>query len=356
MFNLFLNKERIYSAEIDAQNVQISSQQTLLSAALENGINIPNQCRVGSCQSCKCQLVSGNIIPMIDFDYVLDEADLKNNMILACQSIAKSNLKIALINDTKSESQRAEVLAQNRLSDSIVELVIKSDKPFSFTPGQYTDLTFDDYPHLTRTYSFASQANLNTVSFLIQKVPSGAFSNLVHEQNLLGKSLSLSAANGRFVLDNSTAPLLFLVAGSGLAPALSMLMANSDRLRSRPVSLYVGARQHSDLIKRQEISRLQALWKNTFDYIPVLSCEVSAITALNDQPIHQGYVSEHLPKDISAFTQAYVCGSENFVDSCLSALDTAGVSRDRTYVDTFVASSFQPNPNVAPMKAINEHK
>lgn len=77
----------------------IEKGQTVLDGALFEGIDFPHSCQVGSCSSCKCQLVSGQIRALSDFDYVLTEDEISKGIILACQSTAASHLEVAYIQE-----------------------------------------------------------------------------------------------------------------------------------------------------------------------------------------------------------------------------------------------------------------
>jgi ferredoxin len=55
---------------------------------------------VGSCGTCKCQLIDGKIQAQLDFGYVLDMSEIQDGYILACQSILKSDIQVS-VNLTK---------------------------------------------------------------------------------------------------------------------------------------------------------------------------------------------------------------------------------------------------------------
>jgi 3-ketosteroid 9alpha-monooxygenase subunit B len=57
----------------------------LLDVLLDAGLDAPYSCREGHCGSCCCQLVAGQV-EMVNNE-VLDEADLADGYILACQSL-----------------------------------------------------------------------------------------------------------------------------------------------------------------------------------------------------------------------------------------------------------------------------
>lgn len=74
------------------KSVPISSSETVLEAAENNGIEIDNSCRAGSCGACKVKMLAGEV--EMEIDDALDEDEKEEGVILACQAMAKKNLKI----------------------------------------------------------------------------------------------------------------------------------------------------------------------------------------------------------------------------------------------------------------------
>jgi len=97
MFDFFKkNKEHSATINVGSEAIELTVEKgkTLLNAALKADIAWPHKCKVGSCGSCKSQIVSGKIKPQIDFSYVLSPEELKQGYVLACQSELKSDIKV----------------------------------------------------------------------------------------------------------------------------------------------------------------------------------------------------------------------------------------------------------------------
>lgn len=58
----------------------------LLDVLLDAGLDAPYSCRQGTCGACACQLTSGEV--ELANNEVLEEADLAEGYILACQALA----------------------------------------------------------------------------------------------------------------------------------------------------------------------------------------------------------------------------------------------------------------------------
>ncbi|MFF7941063.1 2Fe-2S iron-sulfur cluster-binding protein [Nocardia gamkensis] len=60
-------------------------QQVLLDVLLADGLEAPYSCREGACSACTCRIVSGRV--EMRHNEVLDEADLAEGYVLACQAV-----------------------------------------------------------------------------------------------------------------------------------------------------------------------------------------------------------------------------------------------------------------------------
>lgn len=75
---------------------QVAQGETVLQAALAQGLPWPNRCRVGSCTTCRCRLLDGQVRELTDTAYVLTEQQLTDRTILACQSQPQGALRVHL--------------------------------------------------------------------------------------------------------------------------------------------------------------------------------------------------------------------------------------------------------------------
>jgi ferredoxin len=70
--------------------------QTILQAALAQGLPWPSRCRVGSCTTCRCRLLDGDVRALTDTSYVLSREQLEQRYVLACQSQPKGPIRVHL--------------------------------------------------------------------------------------------------------------------------------------------------------------------------------------------------------------------------------------------------------------------
>lgn len=114
-----------------------------------------------------------------------------------------------------------------------------SPAPASFLPGQHVDVSvLVDGAFQTRTFSISSAPGARTFDVTIRAAARGRVTPLLVSTTKAGDELRVSAPKGDFVLSGSnTEPLLFVTAGSGITPVMSMLRDARDRstLASRDV-------------------------------------------------------------------------------------------------------------------------
>ncbi|HEX5651267.1 MAG TPA: 2Fe-2S iron-sulfur cluster binding domain-containing protein [Steroidobacteraceae bacterium] len=75
---------------------EVEAGQTILQAALARGLPWPSRCRVGSCTTCRCRLLDGDVRALTDASYVLSREQLANRVILACQSQPRGPVRVHL--------------------------------------------------------------------------------------------------------------------------------------------------------------------------------------------------------------------------------------------------------------------
>ena len=58
---------------------------TLLAALLRAGLAFPFSCQTGSCGTCKCQLVSGEVHELAHSEHTVSPAERARGIVLACR-------------------------------------------------------------------------------------------------------------------------------------------------------------------------------------------------------------------------------------------------------------------------------
>ena len=83
--------------EPSGKTITVKEGQTLLDAAIRNGVQVPYGCRHGSCSACKCQVLDGDYELMDRVsEYSLMSFERDEGFVLMCSTLAESDLVIEL--------------------------------------------------------------------------------------------------------------------------------------------------------------------------------------------------------------------------------------------------------------------
>lgn len=344
--SLFGGGTHTVTAQPAGRSFTVTGSQSILEAALAQGIAFPHSCTVGTCGSCKCRLVSGKIREITNFAYVLEAEELRGGIILACQAAARSDvtLDVSGLSDKRlhaASDYTGTISALQDLTHDIKRVTVTLDRPLAFDAGQYAQLSVEDVWG-ARAYSFASApvaGGARSVEFFIRHVPGGMFTDLLFNGGLAGKTLKVHGPAGNFWLRDSRAPLIGIAGGSGLAPLLSMLSDAAARNVARPCVLLFGARTQADLYVRDEIAALGQRWNGAFTFVPVLSHEA----ANSDWRGERGLVTERIAAHAGSFAgpdaEAYLCGPPAMIDAALPVLGNLGFAAGNLHFDKFLDGS-----------------
>ncbi len=330
----FLTSSKNVKAVINERAITVEPGETLLQAALRQGIDFPHSCRVGGCATCKCKLIHGRVKQLTHTEYILSDEDLDQGFILACQSIPRSDVGITVDmgRDGARRKVTGRVIGQDRLTHDILRLRVQLDESLPYKAGQYALLSIASLPGEVRSYSFATRARPDAQAFFfVRKVPGGAFSGHVHEHDLVGRMLTVEGPFGDFWMRPAATPLILIAGGSGLAPVLALLEDGVTARVTRPVTLLFGARAQRDLYALDTISELARRWGNPFEFLPILSEES------NDSSWQgaRGWVTDGIADDLQPDSHAYLCGPPRMIDAATEVLLARGLSRGQIHADRF---------------------
>lgn len=331
--------------------VKGGSSENLLKNALDSGLRWPHSCRVGSCGTCRCKLVSGAIKPLNDFSYVLSGEELDAGYILACQTALKSDItvEIALEADGAGPSLARDRTISGRiagvetLTHDILKVQVELDGEFTdYLPGQYADVMLPGVIESARSYSFANSPGNekgNTATFFIRRVPNGELTEWLFAGRRVGDPITLNGPRGSFYLRKAEDSILLIAGGSGLAPIRALLQQIVEEGIREDVTLLFGARTQRDLYCHDDIAGLKRRAKGKFRYIPVLSSEPDESDWIGERGLCADKVSADM---FGQKSHAYVCGPPGLVDAAVTRLTALGLGEERIYFDKFLDASTMP--------------
>jgi ferredoxin len=77
--------------------VPAQAGDTLLAALLRAGLAFPFSCQTGSCGTCKCQLISGEVRELAYSEHTLSRTERARGIVLACRSELRGDAVIRRI-------------------------------------------------------------------------------------------------------------------------------------------------------------------------------------------------------------------------------------------------------------------
>jgi stearoyl-CoA 9-desaturase NADPH oxidoreductase len=231
---------------------------------------------------------------------------------------------------------RGRILEVRRETRDSATLVIKPGWGFSFdyAPGQYLGIgLLVDGRWRWRSYSLTSSPHrgARTVTITVKAMPEGFLSSHLVDGVMPGTIVRLAAPQGNFVLPDPAPPaVLFITAGSGITPVMSMLRTLVRRDQITDVIHLHSAPTADDVMFSSELERL-----------------------VRDQP---GYrlrlraTRDHGRLDFSQLDdevpdwrerQTWACGPEAMLNSAEQAWSAADV-KDHLHLERFAVSKAAP--------------
>lgn len=316
------------TAHFGQTRVELRPRETLLLAAERAGVPLPSSCRVGGCGTCRCRVVEGRVRELTESAYLLSDEELARGVVLACQSVPLTDVRLELPLATTGATGR--IVSQERLSPDLVRLEVQLDAPLAYAAGQSCALWVDGLEGVSRSYSFASAPRPDgLVRFLVRRAPGGRLSGHLCDAPLVGHGVRLGAPAGTFRLSPADAPLLLVAGGSGLAPMLALLEEAAAARDPRPLTLLFGARDERELAALAPLTTIAAALPAPLRIVPILSSPDAAWHGA------RGLVTEQLAAALAPGAHVHVCGPPAMVDQVEARLLASGVPKARIRCDRF---------------------
>ena len=176
--------------------IEVEDEQTLLDAALRQGIYLPHACCHGLCGTCKVQVVEGEVEHGEASPFALMDFEREENMTLACCATAQSDVVIEADVEEEPDAIRqpvedyaATVVEIKRLTPTAVAVFLELDRDMDFQAGKYINLQLPDVEQ-PRAFSLAnSPSEKRIIELNVRKVPGGEATTYIHEELKEGDKL-----------------------------------------------------------------------------------------------------------------------------------------------------------------------
>ena len=206
----------------------VEGNDTLLEAALRNGVSLNYGCSNGNCGDCKARLVSGEVKKVHAHDYVLKQAEKDAGVILLC-SYAPVNDVVVEANvegarDIPVQQLAAKVKSVEVFNPQMAALHILAPRSqrLRFLGGQSIRVGING---ASGRYAIAScPCEDRHIEVHIPRRTGDAFAETVFNELTANVAVEVEGPYGEFVLDeDSPRPVIFLAFGAGFAPIKSLI-------------------------------------------------------------------------------------------------------------------------------------
>ena len=321
----------------------VNPGETVLEAALRQGIGLPYGCRNGACGACKGTLKSGELVYGEHQDRAISAAEKAAGKALTCVTKPLTDLvyeirELSGAKDLQIRTLPARVEKVEKPVDDVAVLYFKlpAAERLQFLAGQYVDILMKDGKR--RSFSMANAPHDDAfLQFHVRRAPGGTFSKYVFEEMKERAILRFEGPLGTFYLrEDSDKPIIFVAGGTGFAPIKAVVEHIFHNEIDRQVILYWGVRSKKDLY----LAELPHQWQRDhpgFSYIPVLS-EPQPEDAWTGRT---GFVHQAVLDDFASLAgyQVYACGGPAMTDVCKETfVAQKGLPEDEFFCDAFTYS------------------
>ncbi len=339
--------------------IEVEEGQTILDAALRQGIYIPHACGHGLCGTCKVQVLGGNVDHGVSNPFALMDFERDEGKTLACCATLESDVTVEADIDDEPDARiipvedfDTVVSRIETLTPTIKGIWLKLDRTIDFQAGQYVQIIMPGVEG-GRPFSIANApeeiARTGELEINVRIVEGGAGTAYLHNQLKVGDKLRVSGPYGRFFVRSSEKePIIFMAGGSGLSSPRSMILDLLAQGSQQEITLIYGQRNLAELYYDAEFKALAQQHKN-FHYVPALSEDATGFDGLKGF-VHDA-AKEHFNGDFSGH-KAYLCGPPVMIEACLSTLMQGRLYERDIYVEKFITAADASKPRSAFFKRV----
>lgn len=318
----------------------VNEGESVLTAALRQGVMLPYSCKNGTCGSCKGQLESGDVHYPFHPPLALSRDEIADGGALLCQAEPTEDLvirvrEIEAVRDIHVRKMPARVIEKTLLAPQVMRIRIKlpNAQRLQFLAGQYLEILLPEGKR--RAFSIASPPQSeDEIELHIRHVEGGGFTGWVFDELNERDILRLEAPLGTFFVrnDQPDRPMIMMGGGTGFAPLKSMiedLLAHGDK---RPLHLFWGAGKKNELYMHEQALQ----WAEDNEHISYSTALMEPGGDDRENSFH-GFVHDAVLErypDLSAF-DIYMSGPPSMVDAGRTAFLEHGAEKRRIFFDSF---------------------
>lgn len=310
------------------KHYSLTTDESILSCFLRHGIEYPNSCQAGICQSCLIKAIDGVIDP--SWQEGLPEILKVQGYFLACMAKPATDIKL-ISPDTSECDVEAKIIDIKRLNYNVLKLRLQVDNYSEWIAGQYLNLINSN--QIARSYSIANiPAQDGYIELHIKIVDHGVMSQWVQESAVIDTKIRLRGPFGKcyyYNPDNLSFDMLLAGTGTGLAPLIGIIKSALSQGHQGVITLVHGGRIDDDIYYTEELETLAEVFKN-FHYAP---CVLQGYGRYPEVSIERWVLTYLNSPDDTWF---YVCGPKETTNKLKTTAFLAGVPSKAIFSDAFL--------------------
>ena len=315
----------------EGRSVGLGPGETVLDGLLRDGHRVPHSCKAGACRSCLMRAVEGR--PPEEAQVGLNDGQKARGYFLACVARPADHLAVDLGGEGLQRT-RVAIGAVERLSPSVLRVLLEPDSTFEYRSGQFLTLIRDDGP--ARSYSIASLPGRDRhIELHVKVLAGGQMSRWLADEARPGDLATIQGPSGDcfYVPGKEAQEIVLAGTGTGLAPLFGLVQDAARHGHEAPVTLFHGAREPGGLYLDGPLRELerQVPW---FHYVPC------CVEGDGRGGVEIGPLESVLLGRISTFKdrRVYLCGNPAMVRSLRKAAFLKGAAMKEIFSDAFLAA------------------
>ena len=280
-----------------------------------------------------------------------DIGSLETSEVLSAVSKSIKNVLLAVnasaeqVASNGIENQHLICVDVHHLNEDVATYTFAAQRQrlWAFKPGQF--LTFD-IPHeeswIRRSYSISSSPSQPYfLDVTVKKLPGGYVSNWFHEHMKVGKEVIARGPHGNFSLfEAKREKLLFMAAGVGITPIISMLRWLVDTRAPNDVIVFNRVHSHEDTIFINELAELENRSKGRIRVITMSTMGhehwPASLNVLDGS--RTGFISPETISFLAGDLQerdVFLCGPDSFIEDIKQSLAKLDFNLEHLHYESF---------------------
>lgn len=306
----------------------LAPQESLLQCLLRHGVDYPNSCQAGICQSCLIKAKDGMIHP--SWQEGLPQTLKAQGYFLACLAKPESALQLTSPESAECEAN-AEIVNIKPLSNNVMQIKLSVENLEPWVPGQYLSLVNPE--NTVRSYSIANiPSQEGFIELHVKIYPGGAMGKWLESPFAEHSEVKLRGPFGRCIYYNPERvmfDMLLAGTGTGLAPLIAIIKSALSQNHQGQITLVHGGLTDEDIYYHEELSMLEAVY-GSFTYDP---CVLQSKGRYTEESVEKRAI-RHLNQPNES--RVYVCGPKETTNKLKKQFFLAGVPSVAILSDAFL--------------------